>query len=61
MEWVLPAGGRWRVDLTSSSFPALHVHSNRATAWQLETGSDVATQTVLLGEGKARLELPLVR
>lgn len=61
IEWVLPAGGRWRVDVTSSSFPALHVHSNRAGAWQLETGFDVATQTLQLGEGKARLELPLVR
>ena len=59
IEWVLPAGGRWRVDITSSSFPALHVHSNRATAWQLETDFDVATQTLQLGDGKARLELPL--
>lgn len=60
IEWVLPAGGRWRVDITSSSFPALHVHSNRAGPWQLETGFDVATQALLLGEGRARLELPLV-
>ncbi len=60
IEWVLPAGGRWRVDVTSSSFPALHVHANRAEPWQLETGFEVATQTLLLGEGKARLELPLV-
>ena len=59
IEWVLPAGGRWRVDVTSSSFPALHVHSNRAGPWQLETGFDGATQTLLLGEGKALLELPL--
>lgn len=60
IEWVLPVGGRWRVDLTSSSFPALHVHSNRSGPWQLETGADVAQQTVMLGEGKARLEMPLV-
>ncbi len=59
IEWVLPPGGRWRVDVTSSSFPALHVHSNRAGPWQLQTGFDVATQTLLLGEGQARLELPL--
>ncbi len=59
MEWVLPPGGRWRIDVTSSSFPALRVHSNRATPWQNETGFDVATQTILIGEGKARLELPL--
>ncbi|MFO0601473.1 MAG: CocE/NonD family hydrolase [Myxococcaceae bacterium] len=57
IEWLLPAGGRWRVDITSSSFPALHTHSNRATPFQTETGFDVATQTVLL-EGST-LTLPL--
>ncbi|MFZ5442998.1 MAG: CocE/NonD family hydrolase [Myxococcota bacterium] len=59
IEWVLPAGGRWRVDVTSSSFPALHVHSNRAGPWETQSGADVATQTLLLGEGRAVLELPL--
>ncbi len=57
IEWVLPVGGRWRVDITSSSFPALHTHSNRATPWQHEAGFDVATQTLQLGT--SRLELPL--
>lgn len=57
IEWVLPAGGRWRVDITSSSFPALHTHSNRATPWQTEPGFDVAEQTVHLATSK--LELPL--
>lgn len=57
IEWVLPPGGRWRIDLTSSSFPALHTHSNRATPWQLEPGFDVAKQTIFL-EGSA-LTLPL--
>ena len=61
IEWVLPAGGRWRIDVTSSSFPALHVHSNRAGPWELETTSEVATQTLMLGAGQARLELPLAR
>lgn len=60
IEWVLPAGGRWRVDVMSSSFPALHVHSNRAGAWETQPGADVATQTVMLGEGRSRLELPLL-
>lgn len=57
IEWVLPAGGRWRVDVTSSSFPALHTHSNRATPWQTEPGFDVAEQTLHLAG--SRLELPL--
>lgn len=59
IEWVLPAGSRWRIDLMSSSFPALHVHSNRSGPWELETGADVARQHVLLGGGKAWVALPL--
>lgn len=61
MEWVLPAGGRWRVDVTSSSFPALAVHSNRAGPWEAQDGADVATQTLELGAGRAVLALPLTR
>lgn len=57
IEWVLPAGGRWRVDVTSSSFPALHVHSNRASEWFTEAGADVATQTLVLTGSE--LSLPL--
>lgn len=57
IEWVLPAGGRWRLDVTSSSFPALTVHANRAGPWHLQAGADVAKQTLLLDE--AVLELPL--
>jgi putative CocE/NonD family hydrolase len=57
IEWVLPAGGRWRLDVTSSSFPALWVHANRAGPWHLQTGADVAQQTLLLDD--AALELPL--
>jgi putative CocE/NonD family hydrolase len=59
IEWVLPAGGRWRVDVMSSSFPALAVHSNRMGPWEQQTGFDTATQTVELGDGVSRLELPL--
>jgi hypothetical protein len=61
MEWTLPKGARLRVDVTSSSFPVVHTHSNRAGPWALQTGADVATQTVVVGEGASVLELPLVR
>ncbi len=57
IEWTLPAGGRWRLDVTSSSFPALEVHSNRATPWETETGFDVANQSVQMSS--SQLELPL--
>lgn len=57
IEWVLPAGARWRVDVMSSSFPALHTHANRSGPWQLETGADFATQTLWM-EG-SMLVMPL--
>jgi hypothetical protein len=59
IEWVLPAGARLRVDVTSSSFPVLHTHSNRAGPWASQTGADVATQTVMVGAGASVLELQL--
>jgi predicted acyl esterase len=59
IEWVLPAGARWRVDVTSSSFPALAVHSNRMGPWETQTGFDIAQQTIELGQGLSRLELPI--
>lgn len=59
LDWVAPAGARLRVDLSSSSFPALHAHNNRKGDWAREAGFDVATQTVVLGEGKSALRLPL--
>lgn len=61
MEWVFKKGTRLRLDLTSSSFPALSVHSNRAGPWATQTGADVATETVSLGDGRAVLSLPLKR
>jgi uncharacterized protein len=60
MEWTLPKGARLRLDLTSSSFPVVHTHSNRAGPWALQTGVDVATQTLHVGEGASVLELPLL-
>ena len=60
MEWTLPKGARLRIDLSSSSFPALHNHNNRFGPWSEQTGADLATQTVLLGEGRAELTLPIV-
>lgn len=60
MEWTLPPGARLRVDLSSSSFPALHTHVNRAGPWAEQTGADPATQTVLVGDGRAMLTLPIV-
>lgn len=60
IEWTLPAGARLRLDVTSSSFPALNTHSNRAGPWATQTGADVATQTIHVGDGASVLRLPLV-
>ena len=60
IEWTLPKGARVRLDVTSSSFPVLHTHSNRAGPWASQTGADVATQTVFVGQGASVLTLPLV-
>lgn len=57
IEWVAPAGSRLRLDLSSSSFPALAVHANRAGPWAEQTASDPATQTILVGEGRSTLVL----
>ncbi len=59
IEWVLPKGARLRVDVTSSSFPVVHTHSNRAGPWATQTGADVATQTVRVGEDRSVLSVPL--
>lgn len=59
IEWVLPKGARLRLDVTSSSFPVLHTHANRAGPWALQTGADVATQTLEVGQGASVLEVPL--
>jgi hypothetical protein len=59
IEWVLPKGARLRLDLTSSSFPVLHTHSNRAGPWATQAGADVATQTIHVGAGASVLQLPL--
>lgn len=59
IEWVFPRGARLRVDVTSSSFPVLHTHSNRAGPWATQTGAEVATQTVRVGDASSVLSLPL--
>jgi putative CocE/NonD family hydrolase len=61
IEWTLPKGARLRLDVTSSSFPVLHTHSNRAGPWATQTGADTATQTLFAGEGASTLTVPLTR
>ena len=59
--WRVPKGARLRLDLTSSSFPALANHSNRLAPWARETDADFGTvaDLALVDDGSARLTLPL--
>lgn len=54
IEWVVPAGSRLVLEVSSSNFPALAAHTNRFGPWAAQTGADVAENTVLSG----RVRLP---
>ncbi|MBW4081186.1 CocE/NonD family hydrolase [Paenibacillus sp. S150] len=58
--WTLSAGSRLRVDISSSNFPAYHLHSNHAGNWALQQEFRAANQTLLTGaEHNAWIEIPL--
>jgi predicted acyl esterase len=59
--WRVPKGARIRLDLTSSSFPALAIHTNRLAPWATQTDADFGTvaDLALVDDGSARLTLPL--
>lgn len=46
IDWELPSGSRLRVDVSSSSFPALALHSNTAVHWNEAKERVPATQTI---------------
>jgi len=46
MEWAVPAGARLRVELSSSSSPALHTHTNTDQPWAQATTAQDAALTV---------------
>ncbi len=61
IEWVVPAGSRLRLDVSSSDFPKYHAHPNRAGIWSQHKDAKTARQSLLLGEGLAGwVELPIV-
>jgi putative CocE/NonD family hydrolase len=59
--WRVPKGARIRLDLTSSSFPALANHTNHLAPWAAQTDADFGTvaDIALVDDGSARLTLPL--
>ena len=62
IEWIVPAGHRIRVDISSSNYPAYHAHSNYAGIWALQTKTRKARQTLYFGPGvPSYVELPVYR
>ena len=58
--WVIKKGSRLRVDISSSSYPAYHVHPNTEEAWADATETDVAEQTVYFGANHpSKISLPI--
>lgn len=59
--WKLQKGSRIRVDVTSSNFPAYHIHPNTEENWSGKVKKQIANQTIYSGERyPSRIEIPLV-
>ena len=60
VSWMLGAGSRLRVDISSSNFPAYHVHPNTEEPWSKATEQVKAIQTIHCGgDYPSRIELPV--
>lgn len=58
--WTVKQGSRIRVDVSSSNFPAYHVHPNIAGIWANIPDTKAAMQTIHLGGDYAsRIEIPV--
>ncbi|RED41834.1 CocE/NonD family hydrolase [Paenibacillus sp. VMFN-D1] len=47
--WTIRKGHRIRLDISSSNFPAYHIHPNFAGPWALQTKTRTANQTIYCG------------
>lgn len=56
--WEIQRGSRIRVEISSSNFPAYHVHSNFKGAWASISEYKIARQTLYVGEDTSYIELP---
>ena len=56
--WQLSKGSRLRVDISSSNYPAYAVHANETGPWADLIPTRTAVQTLHIGAGAARIELP---
>ena len=59
--WVLQAGSRLRLDVSSSDFPQYAVHSNYPGIWSEQVETRIAHQTIYTGNfSPSCIELPVV-
>ena len=60
--WKLAKGSRVRLDISSSNFPAYHIHSNTAGPWAEQTKTKPAVQTLYTGpDSVCFVELPVIK
>lgn len=60
INWKIKKGSRIRVDVSSSNYPAYHVHPNTAEPWYELHENRIATQTVYCGgEHASRIIVPI--
>ena len=60
IEWVVRAGSRLRLDVSSSNFPAFHAHPNVSGIWALQEETRPARQTLYAGPNRPTwLALPV--
>ncbi|MCF0142216.1 MAG: CocE/NonD family hydrolase, partial [Parasporobacterium sp.] len=58
--WELHAGGRLRIDISSSDFPQYSVHTNYKGVWALQDKARTAHQTILCGgDHPSWVEIPV--
>lgn len=59
--WLVKKGFRLRLDISSSNFPAFHIHSNYAGPWAEQTRKKPAQQQIHMGKKTAScIEIPII-
>ncbi len=60
IDWKLKKGSKIRVDISSSNYPAYHIHPNTVGAWYENTESKKAVQRIYCGgDTPSKLVLPI--
>ena len=57
--WLVKAGSRMRLDISSSDFPQYAAHTNYPGIWSEQEKCRVAHQTIFC-DGNSRLEIPVL-